>query len=68
LSSSLEALLKLSAEDADFRRLSKRLERYRDAIFTFLDHEDVPSDNNQAERPIRPAVLMRKNSCCNRSD
>jgi len=66
--SRLEALLRLSAEDADVRRLIKRLTRYRDAIFTFLDHEDVPSDNNHAEREIRPAVLMRKNSFCNRSD
>ena len=66
--SRLEALLRLSVEDADARRLSKRLSRYRDAIFTFLDHADVPSDNNHAEREIRPAVLMRKNSFCNRSD
>ena len=64
----LDALLGFPAADADVGRLIKRLSRYRDAIFTFLDHDDVPSDNNHAEREIRPAVLMRKNSFCNRSD
>jgi hypothetical protein len=50
------------------KRLLKRLRRYRNALFTFLDHPGVPSDNNHAEREIRPAVIIRKNSLCNRSD
>lgn len=54
-------------KDADVKRLIKRLRRYRDALFTFLDHPNAPSDNNHAEREIRPAVIMRKNSYCNRS-
>ena len=37
-------------------------------MFTFLDHPGVPSDNNHAEREIRPAVIIRKNSLCNRGD
>jgi len=28
----------------------------------------VPSDNNHGERQIRPAVIIRKNSLCNRSE
>ena len=44
------------------------MRRYRDALFTFRDHPGVPSDNNPAEREIRPAVVMRKNSLCNRSE
>ena len=35
---------------------------------TFLNHEDVPFENNHAERAIRPAVIIRKNSYANRSD
>jgi transposase len=45
----------------------KRLRRYRQTIFTFLDYPEVPSDNNHAKREIRPAVIMRKNSQGNRS-
>jgi transposase len=36
-------------------------------LFTFLDTAGVPPDNNHAERMIRPAVIIRKNSLCNRS-
>jgi transposase len=54
--------------DADADRLAKRLSKYRDQLFTFLDTAGVPPDNNHAERQIRPAVIMRKNQLCNRSD
>ena len=49
-------------------RLGKRLSKYRDQLFTFLDTPGVPPDNNHAERQIRPAVIMRKNQLCNRSE
>jgi transposase len=54
--------------DPDSRRLTERLSRHRDHLFTFLDRPDVPFENNTAERAIRPAVIIRKNSLCNRSD
>lgn len=54
--------------DKDAKRLAKRLEKYRDELFTFLDHPEVPSDNNHAEREIRSAVIMRKVIYGNRSD
>ena len=54
--------------DADARRLTKRLRRYAEYLFTFLDYPDVPPDNNFGERQIRPAVILRKNSQSNRSD
>ena len=37
-------------------------------LFTFLDQPGVPFDNNHAERSIRPAVIIRKNSYGNRSE
>ncbi len=40
--------------------LSKRLLRHRDELFTFVIQEGVSSDNNLAERSIRPVVVMRK--------
>jgi hypothetical protein len=64
----LMKLAAIEATDADVRRLAKRLMRYSDFLFTFLDYEDVPFENNHAERQIRPAVIIRKNSLSNRSD
>jgi len=64
-------LARLSAEehaDADTRRLTKRLRKYAEYLFTFLDYRNVAFENNFAERQIRPAVILRKNSQCNRSD
>ncbi|MBI4372053.1 MAG: IS66 family transposase [Elusimicrobia bacterium] len=49
------------------RRLPRRLRRFRQELLTFLDLPGVPSNNNHAERQIRPAVIIRKNSYCNRS-
>ena len=56
-----------SYRNADCKRLSKRLARYCDELFTFLLHPNVPADNNHAERQIRFAVIMRKNYFGNRS-
>ena len=55
-------------QDADARRLAKRLSRHRDGLFTFLDYPHVPWQNNFAERQLRPAVVLRKNSQANRSE
>jgi transposase len=54
--------------DDDAGRLGRRLSKYRDQLFTFLDRPEVPPDNNHGERQIRPAVIIRKNSLCNRSE
>jgi len=54
--------------DDDARRLANRIGKHRDCLFTFLDTPGVPPDNNRGERMIRPAVIIRKNSLCNRSE
>ena len=64
----LTALSSVEALDGDTRRLTKRLRKHVHHIFTFLDYDDVPFENNFAERQIRPAVILRKNSQSNRSD
>ena len=51
----------------DCQRLAKRLSKHAHQLFTFLEHMDVESDNNRAERAIRPAVVTRKISGGNRS-
>jgi transposase len=62
------ALADASYLDPDARRLGERIGRHRDQLFTFLDTPGVPPDNNHAERQLRPAVIIRKNSLCNRSE
>lgn len=64
----LDALIAADCADADARRLRKRLRRTGDHIFTFLDYPEIPFENNLAERMIRPAVILRKNSQSNRSE
>jgi len=54
-------------KDADCRRLVKRLRRHGGSLFTFLVKEGVTANNNIAERAIRPAVIIRKNSYGSRS-
>jgi transposase len=63
----LQDLIGGAWDHPEARRLIKRLRRHQDELFTFLDHPGVPYDNNHAERAIRPAVIIRKNSQCNRS-
>ena len=64
----MHELLAQPWEQRHARRLVKRLRRHASEVFTFLDHPEVPSDNNHGEREIRPAVLMRKNSYANGSE
>jgi transposase len=64
----LAELIETDWQHKDARRLIKRLRRHQQDLFTFLDFPDVPFDNNHAERAIRPAVIMRKNSYSNRSE
>lgn len=62
------ALADAAYHDADAHRLGERISKHRDQLFTFLDTAGVPPDNNHGERQIRPAVIIRKNSLCNRSE
>jgi hypothetical protein len=64
----LRKLIETQWDNSQAERLRKRLDKYEDYLFTFLDKPYVPFDNSHAERSIRPAVIMRKNSYNNRSD
>lgn len=54
--------------DKDVHRLNKRLIKFRDQLFTFLDHEGVSPYNNHAEQQMRKPVITRKISQQNRSE
>lgn len=38
----------------------KRFDRYRDSLFTFLNEDGIPWENNMAERAIRQLAVQRK--------
>jgi len=56
----------LSHQHEELQRLAKRLIKYRSELYTFIERGGDATNNN-AEREIRPAVLMRKTSYGNRS-
>lgn len=49
------------------RVLAQRSVRFSNELFSFVEHEGLPSENNAAERAIRPAVVARKISGGTRS-
>jgi hypothetical protein len=38
----------------------KRFDRYRESLFVFLDEDNIPWNNNMAERAIRELAVQRK--------
>ena len=48
-------------------RFAKRLHRHKGELLTFLYEEDVDYHNNHSEQQIRPDVIFRKITNCNRS-
>ena len=51
-----------------WQRLSGRLLKHHQSVFTYLDVPGLPSDNNAAERSIKPHVIIRNRSYQNRTD
>lgn len=64
----LKEIYRHNYQDKDAKRLAKRLKRHQDEILTFLHHPEISADNNFVERELRPAIVSRKNSFCNRSE
>ncbi len=63
----MDRLLRTDYEGTSNALLAKRMAKFRDEWFVFLYNPDVDPTNNQAERQIRPFVLIRKISAGNRS-
>jgi transposase len=40
--------------------LAKRIEQFQFELFVFVEHPEVPPENNAAERGLRPSVIFRK--------
>ena len=58
----------VGVKSAPQRVLSERMERFIAELLTFVQYPEVPSENNAAERAIRPAVVARKISGGTRSE
>ncbi len=50
------------------RVLAQRIERFASELFVFVEDPRIPSENNAAERAVRPAVIARKVCGGTRSD
>jgi hypothetical protein len=53
---------------APHRVLAQRIMKHLGEMLVFVEHPEVPADNNLAERSLRPAVTARKISGGTRSD
>jgi len=62
LEKELEELLSepLDPKHKEMIAFQKRITKYRDHVFTFLYHPDVPPDNNGSERAIRNVKVKQK--------
>lgn len=65
----LDALIdaKRRLTDPDNARFARRLRKHRDHLLRFLYVDALDATNNQAERMLRPAVISRKTTGCNRT-
>ena len=55
-------------ENKHLKRLAQRIMKHATEMLVFLESPEIPSDNNLAERMIRPNVIIRNRSFQNRSD
>ena len=60
LERALDAVMALAPTQRDGQRLRRRYGTLRSHLFTFLDHPEVPADNNGSERELRPMATYRK--------
>jgi len=60
LERALDAVMALAPTHRDGQRLRKRYGKLRSHLFTFLDHPELPADNNGSERELRPTATYRK--------
>jgi transposase len=55
-----DKLLSQELDQPEARRLQRRYQKFRNALFVFLYHPEVSPTNNISERYLRPSVIHRK--------
>jgi len=63
----LDSIIWQKPTEPDCRRINKRLVRHRFELLTFLEHPEVPADNNLCESDIRSVAAARNDGGVNRS-
>jgi transposase len=63
----LDRIMEAPPNQEEGMKLYKRVLKHRDSILIFMNHPDVPADNNGAERAIRNAKIHQKVSGCFRN-
>jgi len=56
----LDAILVLAPTHRKGQRLRRRFGKLRLHLFTFLNHPELPADNNSRGRELRPTAIDRK--------
>ena len=68
LECALDAVMASAPIHRDGQRLRQRYSKLRSHLFTFLDHPELPADNNGSERELQPTATYRKVTGRFRSD
>lgn len=66
--SELAMLINHMKAHRNLRKLATKIENGKDYWFTTILHPELPMDNNESERSLRPFVLIRKIIGCLRSE
>jgi transposase len=64
----IDGLKSIGLTDNKCINMFRRLDKYRDSLFTFVENPNVSDNNNEAERGLRQSVVMRKITGGNRSE
>jgi transposase len=67
LQTKLDELLKIVPETKPGQKLQRLIKRFRQNLFVFVTHRDIPPTNNGSEQALRPCVVFRKVTNCFRS-
>jgi transposase len=68
LQQQIQAAMAQPAQQRGIRRLQDLFTTNAHRLYHWVNHRDVPADNNRAERELRPTVIARKVSFGSQSD
>jgi transposase len=64
----LDRLLAVISVGRAGEKLQRAIKRYRQNLFVFVTHRELPPTNNECEQALRPCVTFRKVTNCFRSE